>query len=77
MACPTAGTAFYGPDGVYPFAGLECARALAMTSTDVEDCGADLEGLDPMQLETLRDWEGRFWNKYKMVGRTVAAGTES
>ena len=29
------GAGFYGPDGAYPFAGKECARALAKFSTEV------------------------------------------
>ena len=33
-ACWTAGSGFYGPDGAYPFAGKECARALAKFSTE-------------------------------------------
>jgi hypothetical protein len=39
-----AGRDFYGPDGVYPFAGRECARALALQSTDTADCHDDLQG---------------------------------
>jgi len=56
---------------VYPFAGKECARAFALVSTDEADCSDDLEGLGAMELEALRDWEGRFWNKYRMIGRIV------
>lgn len=38
----TAGAAFYGPDGAYPFGGRECARAFAKFSTELEGkCGAD------------------------------------
>lgn len=71
--CICVGKEFYGPDGVYPFAGHECARAFALTSTEIKDCNNDLEGFGPMEMESLRDWEGRFWNKYKMVGRVVHA----
>lgn len=38
------GKEYYGPDGVYPFAGRECARALALQSTDTADCHDDFEG---------------------------------
>ena len=38
-----AGAEFYGPDGIYPFAGHECARAFALISTDVADCNDNLE----------------------------------
>ncbi len=37
------GSEFYGPHGMYPFAGHECARAFAMISTDVADCNDNLE----------------------------------
>ena len=38
-----AGAEFYGPDGIYPFAGHECARAFALISTDTADCNDNLE----------------------------------
>lgn len=37
------GAEFYGPDGMYPFAGHECARAFALISTDTADCNDNLE----------------------------------
>lgn len=67
----TKGRDFYGPDGMYPFAGKECARALAKFSTDVADCTDQLEGLDFMELDQLRDWEARFAAKYPIVGLVV------
>lgn len=39
------GRQFYGPDGVYPFAGRECARAFALLSTEVSECNKNLSGL--------------------------------
>lgn len=32
----TKGAVFYGKDGAYPFAGKECARALAKFSTELK-----------------------------------------
>ena len=66
-----AGRQFYGPDGIYPFAGRECARAFALLSTDTKDCIADIDGLDKMELDNLRDWQEKFYSKYKLVGRIV------
>lgn len=65
------GSEFYGPDGMYPFAGHECARAFAMISTDVADCNDNLEGLGAMEMDNLRDWEAKFNFKYPIVGSVV------
>ncbi|KAL3138698.1 hypothetical protein ABBQ32_006452 [Trebouxia sp. C0010 RCD-2024] len=65
----TTGKNFYGPDGVYPFAGRECARAFAMVSTEVDDCNDNLEDMSPAELDSLQDWEGRFYSKYPIVGQ--------
>ena len=67
----SAGRQFYGPDGVYPFAGRECARAFALVSTDTADCVADVSGLGPMEMESLRDWRAKFDFKYPVVGSVV------
>ncbi|GAX78734.1 hypothetical protein CEUSTIGMA_g6171.t1 [Chlamydomonas eustigma] len=66
------GKDFYGPDGVYPFAGHECARALALMSTEIKDCNANIEGLSSSEMETLRDWKARFSNKYPIVGKIAS-----
>lgn len=67
-----AGKNFYGPDGVYPFAGRECARAFAMVSTEVSDCNASLEGLSAAEMDSLYDWESRFYNKYPIIGNLIS-----
>jgi hypothetical protein len=41
---------------VYPFAGHECARALALMSTEVSDCNDKVDDLGYTERETLRDW---------------------
>ncbi len=67
----SSATAFYGPDGAYPFAGKECARALGKYSTDVKDCTADVDDLSVSEMDALRGWEAQFHTKYKVVGRVV------
>lgn len=67
-----AGRQFYGPDGIYPFAGRECARAFALLSTDTKDCVDNIDGLDKMELDNLRDWQEKFYTKYKLVGEVTA-----
>lgn len=56
--------------GVYPFAGKECSRALALMSTDEADCNGNLEGLGFTELDVLRDWTAKFTMKYPIVGNT-------
>jgi hypothetical protein len=48
-----------GCAGVYPFAGHECARALALMSTEVSDCNDKVDDLGYTERETLRDWTVR------------------
>lgn len=72
FTCP--GKSFYGPDGVYPFAGRECARAFAMVSTEVDDCNDNLEDMSPAEMDSLRDWESRFYSKYPIIGNVQSEG---
>ena len=66
--------AFYGPGGPYNcFTGRDASRAFALTSTDPKDCVADLDGLTPGQLESLKDWEGSLQFKYDIVGRLTGS----
>lgn len=67
----TAGSGFYGPDGAYPFAGRECARALAKFSTEEADLVADLTGCSLAELDSLKDWQARLYGKYPIVGEVV------
>lgn len=64
----TPGRNFYGPQGVYPFAGREVARAFALLSTELSDCRDDLEGLSYLEVENLREWTAKFDYKYRVVG---------
>jgi len=63
------GKAFYGPDGAYPFAGRECARALAKYSVELEDCVSDTSNCSLAEMDALRSWEAQFHSKYPVVGR--------
>ncbi|GFR39706.1 hypothetical protein Agub_g185 [Astrephomene gubernaculifera] len=69
----TKGKDYYGPDGMYPFAGKEVARAFALFSTDLAECTDNLQGLSYVEMENLRDWTARFNAKYPIVGRLVKA----
>eukprot|EP01024_Parvocaulis_polyphysoides_P058958 TRINITY_DN6367_c0_g1_i8.p4 TRINITY_DN6367_c0_g1~~TRINITY_DN6367_c0_g1_i8.p4 ORF type:complete len:144 (-),score=26.78 TRINITY_DN6367_c0_g1_i8:477-908(-) len=65
------GKQFYGPKGVYPFAGREVARAFALNSVEEADCTDNLEGLKESDLESLKEWEEKFLDKYPLVGQIV------
>jgi len=67
----STGKAFYGPDGAYPFAGRECARALAKYSVELEDCSDDVSNCSLAEMDALRSWEAQFHSKYPVVGRVV------
>ncbi|MCJ1396886.1 hypothetical protein MMC11_000076 [Xylographa trunciseda] len=80
----TPGRNFYGPGGPYEnFAGRDATRGLACGSFDEDmltknlDGPLDkLEGLGPEEMEALRGWEERFSEKYLVVGKLVAVGSE-
>ncbi|KAG2424512.1 hypothetical protein HXX76_014393 [Chlamydomonas incerta] len=67
----TKGKDYYGPNGIYPFAGKEVARAFALYSTELSDCNDNLDGLSYSEKEALRDWIGKFNSKYTIVGKIV------
>lgn len=56
---------------MYPFAGHECARALALQSTEMKDCNGNLEGLDAMDIDNLNGWYAKFVSKYDIVGKVA------
>ena len=47
-----------------------------MLTADLEGPLDDLKGLGEMEMEALRDWESRFEEKYLVVGKLVAVGSE-
>lgn len=65
-------------DGPYnAFAGRDASRALASFSTDeamFKDTYDDLSDLKPSELESVREWEMKFLEKYEVVGKLLKPG---
>ena len=80
----TSGRNFYGPGGPYAnFAGRDASRGLACGSFDedmlTEDLNGpldDLKGLGEDEMQALQDWDERFSEKYLVVGKLVAVGSD-
>eukprot|EP00794_Sanderia_malayensis_P007026 gene7026-7814_t len=68
----------YGPDGPYGvFAGKDASRGLATFSVDgsvLKDEYDDLSDLNSMQMDSLREWEMQFVEKYEIVGKLLKPG---
>lgn len=75
----TKGKRFYGPGGPYAaFGGRDASRGLAtfsVTSNDKEEYD-DLSDLTPMEMESVREWEMQFKEKYILVGRLLKPGEQ-
>lgn len=74
----TRGKRFYGPGGPYAaFAGRDASRGLAtfnvVGSGDQYD---DLSDLSTMEMESVREWESQFNEKYDFVGRLLRPGEQ-
>ncbi|XP_064482274.1 membrane-associated progesterone receptor component 1-like [Ornithodoros turicata] len=74
----TKGKNFYGPGGPYhAFAGHDASRGLATFSVETaKEEYDDLSDLNPMQMESVREWEMQFTEKYHYVGRLLKPGEE-
>ncbi|KFM63246.1 Membrane-associated progesterone receptor component 2, partial [Stegodyphus mimosarum] len=73
----TKGKRFYGPGGPYAsFAGRDATRGLATFSVVSGDGYDDLSDLNSMQMESVREWEIQFTEKYQYVGRLLKPGEE-
>ena len=64
-----------GPYGV--FAGKECARALALMSTQEADCTGNISDLPDDKKGILRDWQQKFLGKYRVVGALQGAAWDT
>ncbi|NWH72310.1 PGRC2 protein, partial [Piaya cayana] len=74
------GSKFYGPDGPYGiFGGRDASRGLATFCLDkdaLRDEYDDLSDLNAVQMESVREWEMQFKEKYDYVGRLLKPGEE-
>ncbi|CAH1776347.1 unnamed protein product [Owenia fusiformis] len=74
----TRGKRFYGPGGPYGvFAGRDASRGLATFSLNeqtIQDEYDDLSDLNSTQMESVREWEEQFMEKYDYVGKLLRPG---
>ncbi|KAL1404984.1 Dihydrodipicolinate synthase [Vanrija albida] len=71
----SAGSNFYGPDGMYGnFAGRDASRGMAKQSfdeemlTDIDKPLDTLADLTASEIDNMHGWHGHFTNKYTVVG---------
>ncbi|XP_070139111.1 membrane-associated progesterone receptor component 1 isoform X2 [Drosophila bipectinata] len=71
------GKRFYGPGGPYAtFAGRDASRNLAtfsVVSNDKDDYD-DLSDLSAVEMDSVREWEMQFREKYELVGKLLRKG---
>lgn len=71
------GKRFYGPGGPYAtFAGRDASRNLAtfsVVSNDKDDYD-DLSDLSAVEMDSVREWEMQFKEKYELVGKLLRKG---
>nr|KAG5701778.1 hypothetical protein BaRGS_000768 [Batillaria attramentaria] len=76
----TKGKRFYGPGGPYGlFSGRDASRALAtfsLSEDSLRDEYDDLSDLNSMQMESVREWEMQFTEKYHYVGKLLKPGEQ-
>lgn len=75
----TKGKRFYGPGGPYAsFAGRDASRNLATFSVaaNEKDEYDDLSDLGAMEMDSVREWEMQFKEKYILVGKLLRKGEQ-
>lgn len=76
----TRGKRFYGPGGPYAaFGGRDASRGLATFSVTANDNLEydDLSDLSPHEMESVREWEMQFKEKYELVGKLLKPGEKA
>ncbi|XP_017110944.1 membrane-associated progesterone receptor component 1 [Drosophila elegans] len=73
------GRRFYGPGGPYAmFAGRDASRNLAtfsVASNDKDDYD-DLSDLSALEMDSVKEWEMQFKEKYDLVGKLLRRGEQ-
>ncbi|XP_016983601.1 membrane-associated progesterone receptor component 1 [Drosophila rhopaloa] len=73
------GRRFYGPGGPYAtFAGRDASRNLATFSVDSNDKDEydDLSDLSAVEMDSVKEWEMQFKEKYELVGKLLRRGEQ-
>ncbi|KAK9294109.1 hypothetical protein QLX08_011164 [Tetragonisca angustula] len=71
----TLGAHFYGPGAPYEvFGGKDISRALAKFSLETSQEYDDLSDLKTGEMESMREWEEQFKEKYDYVGKLLKPG---
>jgi len=74
----TRGKRFYGPGGPYAaFGGRDASRGLATFSVTASELEYDdLSDLSAHEMDSVREWEMQFKEKYDLVGRLLKPGEQ-
>ncbi|EZA49922.1 hypothetical protein DMN91_012020 [Ooceraea biroi] len=72
----TRGAKFYGPGGPYEaFGGRDASRALARFAVDAAtDKYDDLSDLNTTEMNSIKEWEEQFKERYDYVGKLLKPG---
>ncbi|XP_032686966.1 membrane-associated progesterone receptor component 1 [Odontomachus brunneus] len=72
----TRGSKFYGPGGPYEaFGGRDASRALARFAVDAAtDKYDDLSDLNTAEMNSVKEWEEQFKERYDYVGKLLKPG---
>lgn len=71
----TRGARMYGPGGAYAvFSGRDASRGLATFMLETKDEYDDLSDLDTAQMNSVKEWEEQFKEKYDYVGKLLKPG---